>query len=183
MQYSTTPNLAATTEIPAGAEAPNGMIVPGSGLPRKACTDGASHTLMVAETIEPAMNCWYDGTTAWTTGINPNTVGPFPPTREVDPVNNANGHWIVPPGGQTALNIGPNPKIAYCPSLESYCASPRTISWGPSSNHSGAVVAHLAVDSSVPYVAQDIDPMVYMWLITIAGGEQEVFPDDPPAAR
>ena len=179
MQYSTTPNLAATTEIPEGAEAPNGMIVPGTGLPLKACTDGASRTLMVAETVEPAMNCWYDGTTAWTTGINPNTVSPFPPKNQVDPTWNPLGFWTVPTGGENALNLGPVPdaKKIYCPALDGYCASPRMISWGPSSNHSGAIVLHVAVDASVHNITSDIDPTVYMHLITIAGREPDAFPD------
>ena len=119
------------------------------------------------------MNCWYDGTTAWTTGINPNTVGPFPPTI------NPQGYWAVPSGCQTALNIGPNPdpQKAYCPALEGYCARPRTISWGPSSNHSGGVVLHLGADASVHNITSDIDPTVYMHLITIAGREPDAFPD------
>ena len=75
MQYGLVEKLAVTTTVPADAEAPNGMIVPGPGLNLKACTDGASKTLIVCETIEPAMNCWYDGTTTWTTGINPNSIG------------------------------------------------------------------------------------------------------------
>ena len=86
----------------------------------------------------------------------------------------------MPPGGQTALNIGPVPdaRQAYCPALDGYGASPRTISWGPSSNHSGGVVLHLAVDASVHNITTDIDPTVYMRVITIAGGEQEPFPDN-----
>ncbi|HEX4146525.1 MAG TPA: DUF1559 domain-containing protein [Pirellulales bacterium] len=178
MQYGPEPNLAGTTSVPADAELPNGMIVPGTGLNVKACTDGTSKTLMLCETIEPAMNCWYDGTTAWTTAINPNSVGLFPPSKAVDPSTNPLGFWQVPAGGTTALNVGPAPDktIAYSPALAGYCATPQVISWGPSSNHSGVVV-HAAVDGSVHVISPDIDPTVYMHLITIAGGEPQLMPD------
>ena len=79
MQYGPVDKLAATTTIPADADAPNGMIVPGTGLNVNACTDGTSKTLILCETIEPAMNCWYDGTTAWTTAINPNSMAEHAP--------------------------------------------------------------------------------------------------------
>ena len=42
---------------------------------------------MLCETIEPAMNCWYDGTTTWTTGINPNSVENYPPDNAVSDDN------------------------------------------------------------------------------------------------
>ncbi|HEX4146524.1 MAG TPA: DUF1559 domain-containing protein [Pirellulales bacterium] len=182
MQYGSEPNLAATTDIPAGAEAPNGMIVPGNSFHRLgmgACTDGTSMTLMLCETIEPAMNCWYDGTTTWTTAINPNSVGSFPPSKAVDPSTNPLGFWQVPAGSSTALQVGPAPDktIAYSPALAGYCATPQVISWGPSSNHSGGVVVHGAVDGSVHVIRPDIDPTVYMHLITIAGGEADLLPD------
>jgi type II secretory pathway pseudopilin PulG len=178
MEYGAAPNVAATTTIPKGAETPNGMIVPGNGLSRSACTDGFSKTLMLCETIEPALNSWYDGTTAWTTGINPNTVGGFPPSKAVTAAN-PKGFWTVPAGGTTALNVGPSPnaEIVCSPSLAGNCATPRLISWGPSSNHSGGVVVHAAVDGSVHIITPDIDPTVYMRLITIAGGEPEATPD------
>jgi hypothetical protein len=181
MQYGSVEKLAATSDVPEGADPPNGMIVPESGFHRasmRACTDGTSRTLMLCETIEPAMNCWYDGTTAWTTGINPNSVGAYPPNKEVGAYN-PQGYWRAPIGGTTALNVGPAPTAAtaYSPGLAGYCATPQVISWGPSSNHSGGVVVHGAVDGSVHLITPDIDPTVYMHLITIAGGEPDVMPD------
>jgi type II secretory pathway pseudopilin PulG len=178
MQYGLVDKIAATTTIPPGAEAPNGMIVPGAGLNMKACTDGSSKTLMVCETIEPAMNCWYDGTTAWTTGINPNSVGDQPPSKAVG-ATNPQGFWQAPAGSTTALNVGPAPitTTAYSPALAGYCATPQLISWGPSSNHSGGVVVHLAVDGSAHPITPQIDPTLYMHLITRAGREPDALPD------
>jgi Protein of unknown function (DUF1559) len=178
MQYGLEPKVAATTDIPAGAEPPNGMIVPGTGLNVKACTDGTSRTLMVCETIEPAMNCWYDGTTTWTTGINPNSLRDYPPSKAVTSTN-SKGFWEVPTGGTTALNVGPAPDngIVYSNATSGYCEIPQVISWGPSSNHSGGIIVHAAVDGSVHLITSDIDPTVYMHLITIAGGEADALPD------
>jgi prepilin-type N-terminal cleavage/methylation domain-containing protein len=178
MQYGLEPNLAATTDVPADAEAPNGMIVPGTGLNMRDCTDGTSKTLMLCETIEPAMNCWYDGTTTWTTGINPNTVGTYPPERTAAQWNNPKGYWSVPAGGATALLVGPAPNkdTAYSPALAGYGATPQFISWGPSSNHSGGVVVHAAIDGSVYNITPDIDPSYYMQIITIAGKEPDALP-------
>ncbi len=174
MQYAKQSNLAATTTIPDGAQPPNGMLVPGTGLSLKDCFDGASRTVMLCETIEPAMNSWYDGTTAWTTALNPNTVVQFPPNKMVN-ANNPLGFWSAPPGSQTAINIGPMPNksVAYCPALAGYAATPRVVSWGPSSNHTGNVVLHTAVDGSVHFVVLDIDPNVYMHFVTRAGREPE----------
>jgi len=182
MQYGPAEKVAATTTVPAGADAPNGMIVPGVGLNMKACTDGTSKTLMLCETIEPAMNCWYDGTTAWTTAINPNSMAANPPSR-ANPTaagaDNPNKFWNVPAGGSTALNVGPDPDtaIAYSPALAGYCATPQVISWGPSSNHEGGVVNHAAVDGSVHAITEDVDPTLYMHIITRAGREPDALPD------
>jgi type II secretory pathway pseudopilin PulG len=182
MQYGMVEKLAVTTTVPADADAPNGMIVPGPGLNIKACTDGTSKTLMVCETIEPAMNCWYDGTTAWTTAINPNSVAANPPSK-ANPTaagaENPNGFWVEPAGGSTALNVGPAPDaaVAYSPALAGYCATPQVISWGPSSEHQGGVVVHLAVDGSAHAIAQEINATLYMHLITRTGGEPDAMPN------
>jgi hypothetical protein len=131
---------------------------------------------MICETIEPAMNCWYDGTTTWTTGLNPNSLADHPPSR-ANPTarggENPNAFWDVPSGGSTALNVGPvpNPAVAYSPALAGYCSTPQVISWGPSSNHAGGIVVHGAVDGSVHLIASDVDPTLYMHSITRAGRE------------
>ncbi len=50
-------------------------------------------------------------------------------------------------------------------------------SYGPSSVHSGGVVQHLAVDGSVHSVTTDVDPSVYMHIISRAGREPDALPD------
>jgi hypothetical protein len=187
MQYGEIEKLAATTEIPEGEEGPNGVIVPGVGLNLRKCTDGTSQTMMLCETIEPAMNCWYDGTTTWTTAINPNDVTDNVPTKHELPVHiNPKHFWIVPdraggfPVARSALMVGPEPKetVAYSPALEGYCAQPQVISWGPSSQHAGGIVNHASVDGAVHAIKPDVDPTVYMWVVTLAGREEFPHPDD-----
>ncbi len=51
------------------------------------------------------------------------------------------------------------------------------IAYGPSSNHSGGVVLHGAADASVHNITTDVDPNVYMHIITRAGREPDAFPD------
>ncbi|HTU24828.1 MAG TPA: DUF1559 domain-containing protein [Pirellulales bacterium] len=187
MAYANEKNLAQYSSAPTGTteqtvDLPNGMIVPGPGLSIKSCSDGTSKTLMLVETIEPAVNCWYDGTTTWTTGINPNSLSSssnYPPTRTVTSANPF-GFWLDPPGGSTALNIGPqtNRLMIYgVANMVPWATTSLPISWGPSSQHSGGVVTHAGVDGSVHGITQEIDPSVYMHLITIAGGEPDPIPD------
>jgi prepilin-type N-terminal cleavage/methylation domain-containing protein len=184
MQYGTVPDLTLNSSPPTGAAAngadvPNGMIVPGTGLNIKACTDGTSKTLMLCETLEPAINSWYDGTTAWTTAISPVTVNTSTPTpsRSTALTNNKQGYWIAGTSVVTALNVGPapTPSVAYAP--VAITGGGQIISWGPSSGHSGGVVIHAAVDGSIHSINSDIDPSVYMHVITRAGGEPDAFPD------
>jgi hypothetical protein len=161
------------------------MIVPGPGLNMKACTDGTSKTLMICETIEPAMNSWYDGTVAWTTGISPATVSVGSnPVNTYNATSNPQSYWIATTTTtlQTALMVGPAPTasasymggVAYGPI---WATTTYPISWGPSSNHSGGVVVHGAVDGSVHNITPDCDPTVYMHIITINGREPDALPD------
>jgi hypothetical protein len=50
------------------------------------------------------------------------------------------------------------------------------ISWGPSSSHAGGIVVHAHVDGSVHKITDDIDPTVYMHMITISDKEPDALP-------
>ncbi len=167
----------------ADAEPPNGVIVPGVGLEMNSVLDGTSKTLIVCETKEPAVNSWYDGTVCWTVGANPSASSqPTPVTAPCgDP---APRFWVFPRGTANAgsLNYGPgaNGKPLFAPKGTTP-AQTQPVSWGPSSDHSGGVVIHLACDASVHAIAPDIDPDLYLQLITRAGCEPTVLsPDTGP---
>jgi hypothetical protein len=153
------------------AEPPNGVIVPGPGVSLEEITDGSSKTFMLCETKEPAINSWYDGTVCWTVGANP--------SASRAPVRNGNGYWTVPPGttGESSLNFGPvkNKSVLFAPNGTTP-AQTQPVSWGPSSDHTGGVVLHLAADASVHVITQDIDPTLYLQLITRAGHEPVTLP-------
>ena len=148
------------------------------GLNMKSVLDGTSKTLIVCETKEQCINSWYDGTVAWTVAYNPNSS--IPSKGMVAPVT---GFWIAPVGGTSALNVGPRPATPGTVYLTSSTVSPGLPTftgpwqWGPSSDHSGGVVIHLACDASVHSITEDIDPSLYMQLVTRAGGEPVVIPD------
>jgi prepilin-type N-terminal cleavage/methylation domain-containing protein len=196
------PDSAVTTQ-PSGTvantvEFPNGTLVPvagNTGTNMKTVTDGTSKTVFVVETVEPAVNSWYDGTTTWTTGLSPadcsgslNSVPNKTIQTSTAPLN-PNGYWLATNGSttiRTGLNIGPSPNTSVAWSTASASStsvgmvnwsSQYVISWGPSSNHSGGVVQHAAVDGSVHSITTDVDPTVYMHIITKAGREPDALPD------
>jgi prepilin-type N-terminal cleavage/methylation domain-containing protein len=178
MSYDTS-NAAASSSALTGSstvELPNGVIIPGgTGLNMKSVLDGTSKTVIIAETKEPAVNSWYDGTVAWTVGTQPNSTQP---TKAVS-TTNPNGYWMFAAGttGVTGLNYGPKPIPTTYWSPSGYLSIPGIVAWGPSSDHSGGVVLHAACDASVHSLNEDIDPSLYIQLITRAGREPVTFPD------
>ncbi len=165
------------------AEPPNGAIVPGYGKnPNHTITDGRSKTLIVCETKEPAVNSWYDGTVCWTVGANPSAS--HQPTRStaalgLNGIANESGRWVFPQGttGAGGLNYGPGAsKLTLFAPSGTTPAQTQPVSWGPSSDHPGGVVMHLACDGSVHALTEDIDPELYLSLITRAGGESTLIP-------
>ncbi len=150
---------------------PDGMITTGAGLNMKSDLDGTSKTLIVAETKEPAYNCWYDGGASFTTGLPTSASVTF-----VNGLINANG-------SASALNYGPLPvpasgtSVYYASTMYSGFGTSGMIAWGPSSDHSGGVVIHLAMDGSVHSITTDCDPTLYIQLITRAGREPVTMPD------
>ena len=187
MTWGSTAQYAVNAGVPSSTQAntvdlPNGTIVPGTGINLKSVTDGASRTLIICETVEPAYNSWYDGTTAWTTAISPVTVSASSPIRTYNAGTNPLSFWYIPSGSAaaTALNVGPSPQtgIAYSNMLGgTNWSSGVVISYGPSSNHSGGVVLHGAADASVHNITTDVDPGIYMHIMTRAGREPDAFPD------
>lgn len=162
------------------AEPPNGMIVPPvgflrdktghltpTGIPFKNVTDGLSKTFMVVETREPRFSAWYDGTVNYVVAIDPN--GPQP-RRGASSVER---FWHFTDRGATALNVGPIPqsRIVYRTATNFANGSGEQWDWGPSSEHSGGLVAHLLGDGSVQQIEESVDPTTYMQLATRSAGE------------
>jgi hypothetical protein len=174
------PNDPATDEV----EPPNGVIVPGKGLNMKSVLDGTSKTVIVCETKEPTVNSWYDGTVCWTVGANPSASNP--PTRNTwvltaNDQTNSGGRLIFPLGTTNPCGLNYGPRADGTRGFAPQGTTPAQtypVSWGPSSDHSGNVVMHLACDASVHALTSDIDPALYLDLITRAGREPVCLCDD-----
>ncbi len=164
--------LSATTSLnmPDGFTA-DGGIIPGRGTSKQGIL--FRNTLVICETKEPAFNSWYDGTTAWTTAT--------PAGTELATVAGEYGNYIgVRVGGVTSLNYGPWPIPSngaanlYAPSgytTAGFSGQSGSIAWGPSSDHAGGVVMHLSANGAVHAIKDDIDPTLYVQLVTRQGGE------------
>jgi prepilin-type N-terminal cleavage/methylation domain-containing protein len=184
-------------------ELPNGAIVPprnnasqGNGI--RSITDGTSKTILLAETKEKAISSWYDGTNAWLVAVPPGTRnassfttytgnGAMQPPQAVKPTMvSTSGQppfWQVYNDGGTnapvsGLNFGPKTdpnKLFARTSLPASGSS--QMEWGPSSDHSGGVVLHAWADSHVSALNEDIDPTLYVQLVTRAGREPVADPN------
>ena len=190
---------------PPTAEPANGCIItppPTSmsgtkGLNFKAITDGMSKTIMVAESREPSFSSWYDGSVNYGVAIPPTNSNvqatqyqPQKQTQIGGPGNSGTtinpNWWIVLAGGVSAVNYGPNPGASTGTTPSYYVGSSSTPninsggnwSFGPSSQHTGGVVIHLYADGGVRNIIEDIDPTLYLQLVTRAGTEPAVPPGE-----
>jgi len=173
------------------AEPPNGVLVPPlngnppNGLNMKSVLDGTSKTIIVCETKEQCFNSWYDGTVAWTVGNNGSLQLPATSVNSKNPTATPPIlFWSVPSGSPSAINVGPRPQTpgnAFNTATTGSGGAPGYKSgpwqWGPSSDHAGGVIIHLACDASVHSITEDIDPSLYLQLITRSGGEPVTLPD------
>ncbi|NLE37019.1 MAG: DUF1559 domain-containing protein [Pirellulaceae bacterium] len=154
-----------TNPLAGGAKHPNGVIHPGKPRSISDIADGTTNTFLVCETREVTLAAWYEGATAAVFGL----VG-SPKFVLEDQTRTPGAKFGAPgEGTKTTVNYGNDQSKP----IRYYLAEgPQGVPWvhGPSSHHPG-LVNHLLADGSVRSVTDDIDPRVYMWLITRAGGE------------
>lgn len=132
--------------------------------------DGTSKTVVIAESKEEVITGWYSGLASY-------GIGAWPQGAEVTLVpNTANNRYankltlMDEPGA--SLNQGPNRRTTTT-EMDYRPQDPHgTVGrdWGPSSQHSG-VVQHGWGDGHGKAVQENIDPDVYMYLISHNGGE------------
>jgi prepilin-type N-terminal cleavage/methylation domain-containing protein len=148
--------------------AANGCLIPPpQHVSLQEIVDGSSRTLISAETREKHYSSWYDGTVSWSVGSDPNGTPPIFDER----------HRIVA-SAQPALDVGSDDdaSVAYLP-VRRHKSIQQDWRWGPSSEHSGGVVMHGIADGSVRAITVDIDPTLYLQLITRSGREKVNLPD------
>jgi len=203
MTNPNTPGFGAASGSYFVQELPNGAIVPprnssskGNGI--RSITDGTSKTILLAESKEQKVSSWYDGSSAWLVAIAPGTRsatqmtdyngGPNKPPQPVKPtqVNSATGQppfWTFINDGTNSpvsgLNYGPktDPQKIFARNYLMQMGTQSQSDWGPSSDHSGGVVLHAWADSHVSGLNEDIDPQLYVHLVTRAGREPAADPN------
>ena len=80
-------------------------------------------------------------------------------------IDGVDGRPRLPEGASTALNVEPH--LNKLPFVGQYVRR-----WGPSSMHAGGLVGHVFVDTHVDMISENIDPVVYLSMVTRSGGEQ-----------
>ncbi len=151
---------------------PDGAMYPDSAhKPADFKRDGTSRTIMVAETAEPVVARWPVGAEATLVGLPPNVTVELPTSVSVS--------YYAPTGFDLKYGreSGLSPAFkTYLdgdyddPAEDPYLPGKNQGTRGPSSHHPGAV-NHLFVDANVQSVSTDIDPALYMFLITREGGD------------
>ncbi len=189
--------MPATHELPNGIIVPpRNQSSKGNGL--RSVTDGSSKTILLTESKEPNFSSWYDGTTAWVVAIPAGIRNPAQlvgsdgsPTRPPQPLlsNTAgagstvvNSQWnLFTPGGTvlapnaiSGINFGPRNDPMQLYASRAFVQNNglgAQWAWGPSSDHAGGLALHCWADSHVSPLTEDIDPNLYMHLVTRAGRE------------
>jgi type II secretory pathway pseudopilin PulG len=144
-------------------EKANGAIIPTDKPPSLASfRDGLSNTLLLAESREQDYSAWYDGACVWAVGLPSSAQAP----------KLENGTWTLARDTPNPINFGPtkaDAKRVYLEQKQWANGGPR--SFGPSSEHAGDVVIHAYGDAAVRPIGTDVDPAVYLALVTRAGNE------------
>jgi hypothetical protein len=140
--------------------------------------DGTSKTILIAESKE--------GNPAPGTGVTNSYAtwfyGPQTWVVAADALSGAPGivNGVYQGSVNTGLNRGPTNAVTsdrynnYGGSGNAVFAGTGanvTMTWGPSSDHSGNVIMHGFGDGSVRSIAAEVDPNVYLGLSTVQGGE------------
>jgi len=167
----------------------NGVIVSRSesrrkkGLLNNKVTD---RTLMLTESNENKVACWYDGQAMWVTALridsSPNAPAGVPVKAQ------GTGHTALladrdpndgepaAPADSTALNFGPSaakPDNLYLKGIAPFSNAQNQRAWGPSSKHAGGIIVHVWASGAAVRINDEIDPTIYFRYITRDGGESE----------
>jgi prepilin-type N-terminal cleavage/methylation domain-containing protein len=178
---------------PPQAEDPNGIIVPpetpqSQGTAIRQIIDGLSKTIVVVESKEQQYSSWFDGMTSWVVAVPLTSASGFTTPNQPKKITAVVGgvttqYWQFDPAGgtpQTALNYGREPNVNFCTASPWNAAGGSITQWkyGPSSDHSGGVVLHAWGDAHVSSMGEDVDPTIYIQLVTKAGREPATDPNN-----
>lgn len=157
------------TAVVGGTQHPNGVINPVKRCRFRDMSDGASNTVVVCESKEENYAAWFDGATAAVFALMGSDYHADPETG-----NYANPGTDASSVVYTTINYGdPNADPArYYLEDPSIIGGDSGTPWisGPSSEHA-EVVNHLFGDGSVRGITTEVEPKLYMHLVTRHAGE------------
>ena len=133
----------------------------GKGVRISEISDGTANTIILCESREEAYASWYDGQATWVTALKSDL-------NETDFNASVFDNFPEAPPDSLALQVGPGDG-GYFPAQR--YPGQQSREWGPSSDHSGYLVLHAFADAHAQSISADVDPTVYMRLITRGGGE------------
>jgi prepilin-type N-terminal cleavage/methylation domain-containing protein len=148
---------------------PNGAIRGGKATTMATMRDGTAKTVVIAESKEQSNSSWYDCSGTWVVALVPEFTTASNPNQAASPM------VATGTAARSALNYGPDPTSPnqiYGKGMPAAGAR----RWGPSSDHGGDVVIHGFGDGAVRPINVDINPNMYMWLVTPNGGESGIDP-------
>ena len=146
------------------------------GLRIQNISDGTSKTIIISESRERRYASWFSGASTWvvaaTGGANP---------RESQGVAGVpmDDRFIDLTSGQLALNWGDVRSYTSAAGSGEVYLTPAANRWagtkdrvfGSSSEHAGNLVTHVFADAHATFINADIDPAVYLRMITRADGD------------
>ncbi len=153
---------------------PDGAMYPASAhKPEDFKRDGTSRTIFITETTEPVAARWAVGSEATLVGLPPSVTFALPTFASGRPVS-----YYAPTGfdgkyGDENCLDAPRTYLDWDyedPDDGPYLPGKNQGTFGPGSPHPG-MVNHLFVDAKVHSISTDIDPALYMFLITRDGGD------------
>jgi prepilin-type N-terminal cleavage/methylation domain-containing protein len=155
------------------------------GVTHAGIRDGTSNTIMFAESREETYASWISGVSAYVVAVNPGNGTPIqriqvpgrPPFLgwPQDIINQAQASLIGLNVGHDVRRLGvgaAGPGLMYAQAYPHARQPPQRI-FGPSSQHPSAAM-HARADGSASGIQDDIDPNVYIALVTRAGGEVNI---------
>lgn len=147
------------------------------GLGFQSISDGTSNTIAIAETIEPGYSAWIDGQSTWLVAAWPGD--PKGPTMQPNPANTSTQMVAWSDEDKKTAKVAVNLRnadgspITYLP--QGRWSGSKERKYAASSNHPEGV-GHAYVDGHVEMISADVDPNVYIQLVTRNG--REIIPDE-----
>jgi prepilin-type N-terminal cleavage/methylation domain-containing protein len=150
------------------------------GIRLKNLGDGISKTIIACESREETYNAWISGACMWVVGASPNslqsgnaTIGRASTTDNfiamlsgTTPIDADGTGLAMNYGNEQAQTADTAQTPVY---MTSGATQPRI--WGPSSEHSGAIVIHVFADTHARAVPQTVNPTVYLRFLTRSDGD------------